>query len=78
MEDNLLHAISKLRRVQFHVVTKVLGIFKVAQCTRAHRDQRMCQVVTHKRLKTIENHKAFRPKKWLQLLTRGGHLLEVL
>ena len=27
MEDNLLHTISNLRLVQFHVVTKVLCIF---------------------------------------------------
>ena len=33
MEDHLSHAISKLDHVQFHVVTKVLRIFKVAQCT---------------------------------------------
>ena len=33
MENHLLHAISKLGHVQFHVVTKVLRIFKVAQCT---------------------------------------------
>ena len=37
MEDNLLHAI---RHVYFHVVTKVLRILKVAQCTqRAKRSE---------------------------------------
>ena len=29
-ENNLLHAMSKVRHVQFHVVTKVLCIFQVA------------------------------------------------
>ena len=40
MEDNLLHAISKSHHVYFHVVTKVLRIFKVAQRTqRAKRSE---------------------------------------
>ena len=29
MEDNLLHALSKLGYVKFHVVTKVLSIFEL-------------------------------------------------
>ena len=33
MEDNLLRAISKLHHVQFHFITKVFRIFKVAQGT---------------------------------------------
>ena len=41
-EDNLLHAISKLRYVQFHVV--------VVPTT---RDQKTRQVVAYKRLKTM-------------------------
>ena len=41
-EDNLLHAISKLRYAQFHVV--------VVPTT---RDQKTRQVVAYKRLKTI-------------------------
>ena len=44
-EDNLLHAISKLRYVQFHVV--------VVPTT---RDQKTRQVVAYKRLKTMQNH----------------------
>ena len=44
-EDNLLHAISKLRYVQFHVV--------VIPTT---RDQKTRQVVTYKKLKTMQNH----------------------
>ena len=31
-------------------------------------------MVAYKRLKTIENHETFRPKKWLRSLTEGGHL----
>ena len=31
-EDNLLHAISKLHHVYFHFVTKILRMFKAAQC----------------------------------------------
>ena len=41
-----------------------------------HRDQRMCQVVTYRRLKAMENHYTFRPKKWSQSLTGGFLLLE--
>ena len=43
--DNLLHAISKLRYAQFHVV--------VVPTT---RDQKTRQVVAYKRLKTMQNH----------------------
>ena len=44
-EDNLLHAISKLRYVKFHVV--------VVPTT---RDRKTRQVVAFKRLKTMQNH----------------------
>ena len=50
IEDNLLHAISKSRHVYFHVVTKVLRIFKVAPHSE-QKDQRMRQVVAYKKLK---------------------------
>ena len=42
-----------------------------------HKDRGMCQVIAYKRLKIIENHQTFRPKKWLRLPTGGGHLLEI-
>ena len=35
----------------------------------------MCQVVTYKSLKTMENHSTFRPKKWSWSLTGGGKVL---
>ena len=42
---------------KFHFVAKVLRISQEAQCPCSeHRGQRMCQVVTYKRLKTMENH----------------------
>ena len=44
-EDNLLHAIFKLRYVQFHV--------DVVPTT---RDQKTRQVVAYERLKTMQNH----------------------
>ena len=54
MEDDLLHAMSKLRHVCFiYVVTKVLRIFK-AVLRSEHRDQKMRQVVAYKRLKIIK------------------------
>ena len=43
-EDNLLHAISKLRYLQLHVVAPTT------------RDQQTRQVVAYKRLKTMQNH----------------------
>ena len=45
VDTNLLDAISKLRYVQFHVV--------VVPTT---RDQKTCQVVAYKKLKTMQNH----------------------
>jgi len=57
MEDNLLHAISKLHHIYFHVLTKVLRKFKVARCPHSEqKDQRMRQVVAYKKLKRVENH----------------------
>ena len=48
---------SKSRHVYFHVVTKVLRIFKVAPHSE-QKDQRMRQVVAYKKLKKkkLENH----------------------
>ena len=43
MEDDLLHAMSKLRHVCFiYVVTKVLRIFKAATVYTAHIEIRKC------------------------------------
>lgn len=66
------NAISKLRHVYFqvHVV-----YYKQHSAHSEHRDQRMCQVVTYKSLKTMENHSTFRPKKWSWSLTGGGKVL---
>ena len=36
-----------------------------------------CQVVAYNRLKTIENHSTFRPKKWSRSLTGDGRLQEL-
>ena len=55
IEDHLLHAISKSRHVHFHIVTKVLRIFKVAPHSE-QKDQRMRQEVAYKKLKKLENH----------------------
>ena len=71
----LLNAISKLCHVYFqvHVVYS-----KQHSAHSEHRDQRMCQVVTYKSLKTMENHSTFRPKKWSWSLTGGGKVLVFL
>ena len=52
MEDNLLHAISKLRLMQFHVVTKVFCIFKVAQCT---QNKQRSENTSNGRLQEVKN-----------------------
>ena len=54
MEDNLLHAISKLRHVYFHVVTKFIRKFKVTQCTQ--RTQRS-EKASSGRLQGVKNNR---------------------
>ena len=57
-EENLLHAISKSRYVQFYVV--------VVPTTRG---QKTHQVVSYKRLITMQNHSTVSPNKWSRALT---------
>ena len=45
MKDNLLHAMSKLGYVLFHVIAKVLRYSKYHSAHSANRDKRKCQVV---------------------------------
>ena len=74
---NLLHATSKLRHVQFHVVTKVLRIFLVAQCT---QQTQRSENLSSGRLQEVKNNGQLltgRRKKWSRSLTGGGRLLEV-
>ena len=59
VDDNLLHTLSKLWYVQFHVVTSSSSTpTGIAHQYREHRDQTMCQVVAYKRSKTILNPSA--------------------
>lgn len=54
VEDNLLHTLSKLWYVQFHVVTSSSSTLTgIAHQYREHRDQTIRQVVAYKRSKTI-------------------------
>ena len=42
------------------------------------RDHTMCQVVSHRRAKTMENYRIVRPEKRSWSLTRGGRFREIL
>ena len=79
MEDNLLHAMSKLH-VYFHVVTKFCRIFySIVQTTNIEIRKCVKWSLTRglKRLKNNENSLTVRPKRWSRSLTGGGRLLEV-
>ena len=68
MEDNLLHAMSKLRHVCSSMLSLKFFVYSKQHSAHSiHRDQRIRQVVAYRRLKSS----AVRPKKWSRSLTEG-------